>query len=110
MTGESFFRSAQCRLGSALVWPSGGREFTSNGLVVAEFELDSREGWQENCVMRLFDVYSPCPTCADHPIRSVAVDLDEVEAEKTLRVFSNECGHFWNLPEGEASKIKNSYK
>jgi hypothetical protein len=55
---------------------------------------------------RLFLVDVPCPECPAHPVRSVTVDLDDVEAERTLRVFSVACGHVWDMPKDEASKIK----
>jgi hypothetical protein len=51
-------------------------------------------------------VNSPCPICPDNPVRGVGVELDDIENENELRVFSVICGHFWNLPDGTAAKIK----
>jgi hypothetical protein len=55
---------------------------------------------------RLFLVNASCPECPDHAVRSVLVDLLDVEAGAALRVFSAVCGHIWDLPPDEAAKIK----
>jgi hypothetical protein len=57
---------------------------------------------------RLFPVDASCPECADHAVRSVMVDLADVEAGAALRVYSAACGHIWDLPTDEAAKIKNA--
>jgi hypothetical protein len=57
-------------------------------------------------VPKLIFVETPCPKCADHPMRRVTIRRTDAESELDFGVYSPECGHFWNLPKGEASKIK----
>jgi hypothetical protein len=53
---------------------------------------------------------APCPICPRLFLRKVAVSADDVESERTLRVFSPTCGHVWELPPETAIKMKQTMR